>query len=129
MYKTIPFSIFLFLLLFPLVLTGQKNAFLKHSQERPVTIVFDSKDEKTVELAAEALARDIELLSGVKPAMAHHFENSGSHASSSAPFKAANSCSNCPDQEQSTSAKLRANGKLSPLNRLRTPSAPLKKRL
>lgn len=73
--------LFLTLLFVPtLVLTGQAQNFLKHSAENPITIVVDANDEQTVLLAAEALSKDFERLSGTAARLVHHIDESGTEA-------------------------------------------------
>src|SRR5690554_5657322 len=73
--------LFLTLLFVPtLVLTGQAQNFLKHSAENPITIVVDAHEEQTVLLAAEALSKDFERLSGTAARLVHRFDESGTEA-------------------------------------------------
>lgn len=73
--------LFLTLLFVPtLVLTGQAQNFLKHSAENPITIVVDANEEQTVLLAAEALSKDFERLSGTAARLVHHINESGTEA-------------------------------------------------
>lgn len=51
--------------------SSQRNAFIAHSASSPITIVYDSEDESTIKIAANALANDLKLLTGVLPVISN----------------------------------------------------------
>lgn len=65
MFKKIFLFGFIILLLNVDNSSAQSRAFINHTANNPLTILFDSDDEKTVEIAAYALAKDLELLTGI----------------------------------------------------------------